>query len=394
MVILDPAGHKTTVPAKLRQIEEDTWRCEYMSQLTGLHSINVFYAGNPVPNSPFGVRVAPTSDPRKVRVGGRGIQPNGVRVGDEGDFKVYTEGAGEGVPEVQIIGPGGVKSNVTVKKVGTTYDFKYLPVKEGRYVITVTYAGKEINKSPFEVKVGPKKESSIVAYGPGLTSGVVGYPAAFVVETNGETGALGFSVAGPSQAEIECHDNGDGSATVKYHPTAPGEYAVHILCDGEDIPQSPHISQVLPRSDFHPEFVKAAGAGLQPNGVVIGEPTEFLVETKTAGLAPLEVKVQDVLGQFIPVIIKDRPDGSKLCTYTPKTSVPHTVHVNYGGVATNNSPHRVYVSAPTNPNKVKANGLWLESDIKANVPTHFNVDARLATNTDLNRVCLEIFNLI
>lgn len=59
VVILDPAGHKTTVAAKLRQTDEDVWRCEYMSQLTGLHSINVFYAGKPIPNSPFGVRVAP-----------------------------------------------------------------------------------------------------------------------------------------------------------------------------------------------------------------------------------------------------------------------------------------------------------------------------------------------
>lgn len=59
VVILDPAGHKTTVPAKLRQIDEDMWRCEYMSQLTGLHSVNIFYAGNPIAHSPFGVRIAP-----------------------------------------------------------------------------------------------------------------------------------------------------------------------------------------------------------------------------------------------------------------------------------------------------------------------------------------------
>lgn len=59
VIILDPAGHKTTVPAKLRQIENDVWRCEYMSHLQGLHSVNVFYAGKPINNSPFGVRVAP-----------------------------------------------------------------------------------------------------------------------------------------------------------------------------------------------------------------------------------------------------------------------------------------------------------------------------------------------
>lgn len=59
VIILDPAGHKTTVPAKLRQISQDLWRCEYTSTLIGLHSVNVFYAGKPINNSPFGVRVAP-----------------------------------------------------------------------------------------------------------------------------------------------------------------------------------------------------------------------------------------------------------------------------------------------------------------------------------------------
>lgn len=59
VIILDPHGHKTSVPAKLRQISTDHWRCEYTSSMVGLHSINVFYAGKAIPNSPFGVRVAP-----------------------------------------------------------------------------------------------------------------------------------------------------------------------------------------------------------------------------------------------------------------------------------------------------------------------------------------------
>lgn len=46
------------------------------------------------------------SDAKKVRASGRGLQPSGVRVGDVADFKIYTEGAGEGSPEVRVIGPG------------------------------------------------------------------------------------------------------------------------------------------------------------------------------------------------------------------------------------------------------------------------------------------------
>lgn len=50
------------------------------------------------------------SDPKRVRAFGRGLQPQGVRVQDEAKFKIATEGAGEGVPEVNIIGPGKLSS--------------------------------------------------------------------------------------------------------------------------------------------------------------------------------------------------------------------------------------------------------------------------------------------
>ncbi|XP_017847553.1 filamin-A isoform X2 [Drosophila busckii] len=384
VIIIDPANHKTSVAAKVRQLEEDTWRCEYMTAMQGLHSVNVFYAGTPIPNSPFPVKVAPLSDARKVRVSGRGLQATGVRVGDDADFKIHTEGAGEGVPDVRVIGPGGMNQNVMQSKIdGNTYECHYYPTKEGRYVVMVTYSGQEVPKSPIEVKVGPKKESSIVAYGPGLSSGVIGYPAAFVVETNGETGALGFTVAGPSQAEIECHDNGDGSALVKYHPTAVGEYAVHILCDNEDIPKSPFIAQILPRTDFHPELVKASGPGLEKNGVTINQMTSFDVDTSKAGNAPLDVVVQDVYGNKLPVQLKSNPDGTKKISYTPTSGVPHTVEVNYGGVSTPNSPHRIYVGVPVDASKVQAFGPWLQPGVRPNAPTHFNVDAREAGDAEL-----------
>lgn len=67
--------------------------------------------------------------------------------------------------------------------------------------------------------------------------------------------SAGFSIEGPSQAKIECNDNGDGSADVRYYPHAKGEYALHILCDNEDIPGSPYIANILPNTDYYPERV-------------------------------------------------------------------------------------------------------------------------------------------
>ena len=52
-------------------------------------------------------------DARRCYATGRGIQPKGIRVNDNADFKVHTEGAGVGELKVQIIGPGGIDVPVT-----------------------------------------------------------------------------------------------------------------------------------------------------------------------------------------------------------------------------------------------------------------------------------------
>lgn len=240
----------------------------------------------------------------------------------------------------------------------------------------VTFNEQEISKSPFEVNVAPYKESNIRAYGPGLIGGVLGYPASFVVETNGETGALGFSVRGPSEVKIECVDNGDGSADVKYYPKAAGEYAVHIFCDKEDIPNSPYIAQILPATDYFPEKVEVYGPGVEPAGVIKDEVAKFTVDTRNAGSAPLDVKVTDADNKSIPVYLLMAKDGTIEGCYVPRSSSKHTVEVNFGGVATKSSPYRVFVQEPLDASKVQCFGPGIQDGIKANSPTYFNIDAR------------------
>ena len=97
---------------KLRQTLPDVWRCEYTSPATGLHSVNVFFAGNLIPGSPHSINAALASDAKKCRAYGRGLLPNGVRVQDDADFVIVTKGAGDDVPGVKVIGPGGVNRPV------------------------------------------------------------------------------------------------------------------------------------------------------------------------------------------------------------------------------------------------------------------------------------------
>ena len=80
----------------------------------------------------------------------------------------------------------------------------------------------------------------------------------------------------------------------------------------------------------------------------------------------------------VGVNVAEKAKGVRECTYVPEKGLKHTIQVNYGGVATNNSPYRVYVSEPTDASKVQVFGPGVEPGVKAHAPTYFNVDARQA----------------
>ncbi|XP_025106447.1 filamin-A-like isoform X3 [Pomacea canaliculata] len=390
VVILDPHGRKDTVRPSIQPVagKEGTFLVEYIAIEQGLHSVNIFFAGSQIPNSPFGVQVAPpkTSNAKACYATGRGIQPRGIRVKDNADFYVHTKGAGEGEVSVNIIGPGGSEEKCKIRKLPDqpdVWECIYVPSKPGNYIINVTFGEQHISKSPFKVEVGPVWSSKIVAFGPGLEGGVVNQPAIFTVETNGEVGALGFSIEGPSQAKIDCKDNGDGSADVTYWPTVPGEYAVHILCNDQDIPKSPYMANVVPASDFNASRVIAKGPGLEKTGVVANKWAEFTVDTRAAGKATLNITCFDVEYKAVEVQVKDNRDGTYSCKYMPTRNVKHTVSITYGSVAIPNSPFRVYVSEPTNPAKVKVYGPGIGKDVKTFAKTYFVVDCKQAGPGDV-----------
>lgn len=61
VAILDPHGHKDKVRAAISPVagKEGTYLVEYTPIEPGLHSVNVFFSGQQIPGSPYGVNVAP-----------------------------------------------------------------------------------------------------------------------------------------------------------------------------------------------------------------------------------------------------------------------------------------------------------------------------------------------
>lgn len=107
VTIMDPQGHKDKVKPVIHPINKDgVYLVEYTAIEMGLHSIVITFSGTPIKNSPYGVNVGAASNAKAVYATGRGIQPRGVRVKQNAEFKIHTKDAGNAEVKVQIIGPG------------------------------------------------------------------------------------------------------------------------------------------------------------------------------------------------------------------------------------------------------------------------------------------------
>lgn len=389
VVIVDPQGRRDTVEVALEDKGDNTFRCTYRPVMEGPHTVHVAFAGAPITRSPFPVHVAEACNPNACRASGRGLQPKGVRVKEVADFKVFTKGAGSGELKVTVKGPKGTEEPVKVREAGDgVFECEYYPVIPGKYVVTITWGGYAIPRSPFEVQVSPEAGAQKVrAWGPGLETGQVGKSADFVVEAIGtEVGTLGFSIEGPSQAKIECDDRGDGSCDVRYWPTEPGEYAVHVICDDEDIRDSPFIAHIQPAPpDCFPDKVKAFGPGLEPTGCIVDRPAEFTIDARAAGKGDLKLYAQDADGCPIDIKVIPNGDGTFRCSYVPTKPIKHTVIISWGGVNVPKSPFRVNVGEGSHPERVKVYGPGVEkTGLKANEPTYFTVDCSEAGQGDVS----------
>ncbi|XP_036800545.1 filamin-A-like isoform X8 [Oncorhynchus mykiss] len=430
VIIVDSQGRRDTVEIILENKGDSIFRCTYCPILKGPHVIYVTFAGQQIPRSPFTVHISeappsalppgspvqivpqsirtpptdkakrvppptppkprrPTSNPNMCRASGRGLQPKGVRVKEVADFKVYTKGAGSGELKVTVKGPKGLEEPVKVRDAGDgVYECDYYPIMTGKYTITITWGGQTIPRSPFEVGVSEDVGSQKVrAWGPGLETGMVGKSADFVVEAIGtEVGTLGFSIEGPSQAKIECDDKGDGSCDVRYWPTEPGDYAVHVICDDEDIKDSPFMAHILlTANDVFPEKVKSYGPGLEPIGCIVNKPAEFTIDASGAGRGQLKIYAQDAEGFPIDIQITENGDSTFLCVYIPTKPIKHTIIITWGEVNVPNSPFRVTIGEGSHPENVKVYGPGVEkSGLKANEPTYFTVDCSEAGQGDVS----------
>ena len=66
VVILDPSDAHKQIPVSVTPNGPGRYRVSYVAKEPGLHSVNVFFGGQPIQQSPYGVRAAPSKQIKKL----------------------------------------------------------------------------------------------------------------------------------------------------------------------------------------------------------------------------------------------------------------------------------------------------------------------------------------
>jgi filamin len=253
-------------PITVKKMDDDTYACNYKPEKPGNYMVSIEYGDQPITDSPFSVVVdqeaaAAITDHRPYATG-KGVEPSGMEVGQNGIFEVHTNGAPVSNLKVNVKGPDGAPRNATVKKVNsTTFRCGYMPKRPGKHTVDVTYDGNPIKDSPFTVDVGGEAPESPISPAPpackAFASGMgvepngpkAGQPAPFIVNAK-EAGmaSLNCHISGPGEKPIplEASSMEPGIFALSYTPNEPGPHTVTVTYGGQPIQKSPFTVNVRP----------------------------------------------------------------------------------------------------------------------------------------------------
>ena len=390
-------------------VEEGLSKVRYFidPEEAGEYKVEVLFADQPVPGSPFKVNAAWKTDPSKVKAFGPGLE--GGIASEWVDFTIDMSKAGNGNLDVSIEGPTESEAQVDDKGDGTAV-VKYNPSEPGEYTVNVSFADENIPGSPFCPVFLPCTDSTKVnVYGPGIQLyGVkVGDPGDFVIDTSkAGVGALDVYVDGPNQqgslprrastpvtagskvnarkrassfrssARAHVSNNQDGTFSVQYNPRKIGPYHLSVSYDGVDVPNSPFLVNVC-----DPSKVTIKGPGVKGRSVqCVNDPLVYAVDTSTAGIGELAVTIDSPEETTQDADVKKTTESNYVIKYTPSVIGPHKLNVEYAMTAIPKSPVEVEV---VDPNKVVVSGDCFDTLTRVETPVLFTVNATEAGEGEL-----------
>ena len=373
------------------QVESSPYTFNYVYQASepGSYTVDIKFAGEHIPNSPYPVAI---TDASKVKVTGPGMNGECLPVNVPLVYEVDARGAGPGdvkstvqdrsspihMGQEQTDSAGGP---IVTDNGDGTFQVEYTPINPGLQKMNLTFGESAIPDTPLKLSIFDA--SKVKAHGPGLEDGnKSGELTHFTVDMReaGE-GNLEVTVDGPEKTPVTIKDQANNVVKCEYTPTVPGDYAVNIKYEGIDIPDCPRHITVRPSIDS--SLVRAYGPGLE-SGLTTDMWAEFFVDYKKAGDGEPQVTINGP-GGGEKYEEEQVEDGLKKYRYyiDPNEAGDYKIDINFADEAIPESPYDVHVNWKIDPNRVKVYGPGIEGGFVKEW-TQFTVDMSEAGDGDLN----------
>ena len=190
--------------------------------------------------------------------------------------------------------------------------------------------------------------TSILANGPGLTSGTAGEAVKFniLAPTGGKFNPTACSVAfeGPSKPEIKFITGKDGSVECNWTPKLPGNYKIYVRYEDKEITGSPFACKITGGEELAKQQIskiKCSGGALKEGKVNITN--EIVVDTKESGvIGGLSVSME---GPAKPEInFKNQSSGILILQYKPDKAGSYKLHLKFMEFHVPGSPFTIKVA--------------------------------------------------
>ncbi|XP_075587309.1 filamin A protein cher isoform X2 [Dermatophagoides farinae] len=338
----------------------------------GEYKINVNFAGKPIEGSPFSAKIV-----------GEGRKRNQISIGMSSEVPLKVTEKDVKSLNASIVAPSGLEEPCFVKKLSSNQvGISFTPREHGEHAVNVKKMGNHVAGSPFKINVlerdiGDSKNVKIT--GAGLKEGKTNTANEINIDTSDAGyGGLSVSIEGPSKADIQYKDKGNGKLATTYKPTEPGFYILNVKFADHHVPGSPYTIKVTgPGSNIQRNNIKL---GREAASIAdVGSKCKLTFKFSQTSAFDLAAKIMAPSGETEDAEILDLQDFLYAVQFVPKEVGIHTVSVRHKDIHIPGSPFQFTVGPFTDfgSHRVHAGGPGLERGT-VNEKCEFNIWTREA----------------
>ena len=373
------------VPIEYAKGPNQTCTFSFTPTEVGKYSLDVSFGNKPLSEKPLEVTAI---NPSRISVYGPGVTGRGARVNESAPVYVDLSESGAAPMNVTLETPNKEVLPLELVPNNTNeslYETSYVPSSIGYHQLSVDFAGKPIEGSPFKV---PIADPSLITYSE-FDMPLYAVP--------GESVKLDFMTenAGPGEltAQFQPIDSKEkpSNASVKALPDKPGHYEVAFpVSDREtyrgtvcynDVP----VCSPITISGTKPTECDVEGPGVRRK-VAVGRRTHFTVKPKDkVPKEPLSVVITSPDYSPVPVTINDKVTPYEV-QYTPSVTGEHHIDIGFGQSPVSKSPYktkavdvsslRLSMDTPSTKSYKPGDTVEFVADVSTAIDGAYNIDVQ------------------